>query len=63
MVTIRRAEYDRLRAAAADLADLQAHDRATTAMQRGEEELSPPHLSTGCCMATIGCGFTVTCVV
>lgn len=41
MVTIPRAEYDRLRAAAQDLADLQAHDRATAAQAAGEDELIP----------------------
>jgi DNA-binding XRE family transcriptional regulator len=41
MVTIPRAEYDRLRAAAEDLADLQAFDRAKTALAVGEDELIP----------------------
>jgi DNA-binding XRE family transcriptional regulator len=41
MVTIPRAEYDRLRAAADDLADLQAYDRAKTALAAGEDELIP----------------------
>jgi mRNA interferase RelE/StbE len=41
MVTIPRAEYDRLRAAAEDLADLQAYDRARAALEAGEEELIP----------------------
>lgn len=41
MVTIPRAEYDRLRAAAEDLADLQAYDRAQAALTAGEEELIP----------------------
>ncbi|WP_284260396.1 helix-turn-helix transcriptional regulator [Roseicyclus amphidinii] len=41
MVTIPRAEYDRLRAAAEDLADLQAYDRAQAALAAGEEELIP----------------------
>jgi DNA-binding XRE family transcriptional regulator len=41
MVTISRAEYDRLRAAADDLADLQAYDRAKAALEAGEDELIP----------------------
>lgn len=41
MVTIPRDEYDRLRAAAEDLADLQAYDRAKAALVTGEEELIP----------------------
>lgn len=41
MVTIPREEYDRLRAAAEDLADLQNYDRATAALAAGEEELIP----------------------
>ncbi|MCB9942813.1 MAG: helix-turn-helix transcriptional regulator [Geminicoccaceae bacterium] len=41
MVTIPRDEYDRLRAAAEDLADLQAYDRAKAALVMGEEELIP----------------------
>ena len=41
MVTIPRAEYDRLRAAAEDLADLQAYDRAKAALAAGEDELIP----------------------
>ena len=41
MVTIPRAEYDRLRAAADDLADLQAYDRAKAALKAGEDELIP----------------------
>lgn len=41
MVTIPREEYDRLCAAAEDLADLQAHDRAKTALAAGEDELIP----------------------
>lgn len=41
MVTIPRAEYDRLRAAAEDLADLQALDRTRAALAAGEEELIP----------------------
>jgi DNA-binding XRE family transcriptional regulator len=41
MVTIPRAEYDRLRAAADDLADLQAYDRAKSALAAGEDELIP----------------------
>jgi DNA-binding XRE family transcriptional regulator len=41
MVTIPRAEYDRLRAAAEDLADLQAYDRAKAALSVGEDELIP----------------------
>lgn len=40
-VTIPRAEYDRLRAAAEDLADLQAYDRARAALASGEEALIP----------------------
>jgi DNA-binding XRE family transcriptional regulator len=41
MVTIPRAEYDRLCAAAEDLADLQAYDRAKRALAAGEDELIP----------------------
>lgn len=41
LVTIPRAEYDRLRAAAEDLADLQAHDRAMARLDAGEDELIP----------------------
>jgi DNA-binding XRE family transcriptional regulator len=41
MVTIPRAEYDRLHAAAENLADLQAYDRAKTALAVGEDELIP----------------------
>ena len=41
MVTIPRAEYDRLRAAADDLADLQSHDRAIAALAAGTQELIP----------------------
>ena len=41
MVTIPREEYDRLRTAAEDLADLQAFDRAKAALAAGEDELIP----------------------
>ncbi|MCC5964365.1 MAG: helix-turn-helix transcriptional regulator [Rhodobacteraceae bacterium] len=41
MVTIPREEYDRLRAAAEDLADLQTYDRAKAAVAAGEDELIP----------------------
>lgn len=41
MVTIPREEYDRLRAAAEDLADLMAYDRAQAALAAGEDELIP----------------------
>jgi len=41
MVSIPRAEYDRLCAAAEDLADLQAYDRAKAALAAGNEELIP----------------------
>ena len=41
MVTIPREEYDRLRAAAEDLADLQSYDRAMAALEGGEDELIP----------------------
>ena len=41
MVTIPRREYDRLLAAAEDLADLQAFDRVKTALASGEDELIP----------------------
>jgi DNA-binding XRE family transcriptional regulator len=41
LVTIPRAEYDRLRAAAEDLADLQAHDRAMANLATGTDELIP----------------------
>ena len=40
-VTIPRAEYDRLREASDDLADLQAHDRAMVALAAGDDELIP----------------------
>jgi DNA-binding XRE family transcriptional regulator len=41
MVTIPREEYDRLREAAEDLADLQSYDRAKAALAGGAEELIP----------------------
>lgn len=41
MVTIPRDEYDRRRAAAEDLADLQTYDRAKAALAAGEDELIP----------------------
>lgn len=41
MVTIPREEYDRLRAASEDLADLQTYDRAKAALAAGEDELIP----------------------
>lgn len=41
MVSIPRAEYERLCAAAADLANLQAHDRIKAALANGAEELVP----------------------
>lgn len=41
MVTIPRDEYDRLRAAAENLADLQTYDRAKAALAAGEDELVP----------------------
>ncbi|AZV00272.1 helix-turn-helix domain-containing protein [Paracoccus kondratievae] len=41
MVTIPRDEYDRLLAAAEDLADLQAYDRAMADLASGKEELIP----------------------
>jgi DNA-binding XRE family transcriptional regulator len=41
MVTIPREEYDRLRAAAEDLADLQSYDRTKAALAAGAEELIP----------------------
>ena len=41
MVTIPREEYDRLQAAAEDLADLQSYDRTKSALAAGEEELVP----------------------
>jgi DNA-binding XRE family transcriptional regulator len=41
MVTIPRVEYDRLRAAAEDLADLQAYDHAKAALAASEDELVP----------------------
>lgn len=44
MVTIPRAEYDRLIADAADLADLRAYDGAKAALARGDEELLPAAL-------------------
>jgi hypothetical protein len=41
MVTIPREEYDRLRAAAEDLADLQLNDHAKAALAAGEDEMIP----------------------
>lgn len=41
MVTIPREEYDRLQAAAEDLADLKAYDRAKADLTSGEDELIP----------------------
>jgi mRNA interferase RelE/StbE len=41
MVTIPREEYDRLQAAAEDLADLQTYDRSKAALAAGEDELIP----------------------
>ncbi len=41
MVTISRAEYDRLRGAEEHLADLRTYDRAKAALASGEEELIP----------------------
>lgn len=41
MVTISKAEYDRLCAAAEDLEDLKAYDSAMAALEAGEEELIP----------------------
>lgn len=41
MVTITREEYDRLLAAAEDLADLQTFDRTKAALAAGEDELIP----------------------
>jgi mRNA interferase RelE/StbE len=41
MITITREEYDRLRAAAEDLADLQSYDRTQAALAAGEDELIP----------------------
>lgn len=41
MVTIPADEYDRLREAAEDLADLRAYDRAKAALAAGEDELVP----------------------
>lgn len=41
MVTIPREEYDRLQAAAEDLADLRAHDRALEDLAEGRDELIP----------------------
>jgi DNA-binding XRE family transcriptional regulator len=41
MVTIPQDEYDRLREAADDLADLRTYDRAKTDLAAGEDELIP----------------------
>ena len=41
MVTIPREEYDRLRTAAEDLADLQSYDRTKAALAAAEDELIP----------------------
>lgn len=40
-ITITRAEYDRLREAEEDLADLRAYDKAVAAIAAGEDELVP----------------------
>ncbi|EDM69587.1 hypothetical protein RAZWK3B_11842 [Roseobacter sp. AzwK-3b] len=41
MVTITKQEYDRLCAAAEDLADLKAYDSAIAALDSGDDELIP----------------------
>lgn len=41
MVSIPKAEYDRLLAAAEDLADLQTYDRAKARVDAGDDELIP----------------------
>lgn len=41
MVTIPKAEYERLLEAAEDLADIAAYDRARAALAAGDEELVP----------------------
>lgn len=41
MVTIPRDEYDRLLAAAEDLADLRAYDHAAAGLKSGQDELIP----------------------
>lgn len=41
MVTIPKAEYERLLEAAEDLADIIAHDRAKAALASGDDELIP----------------------
>jgi mRNA interferase RelE/StbE len=41
MVTIPRSEYDRLRAAAEDLADLQTFDHAEAKLAAGKDEMIP----------------------
>jgi len=41
MILVRRDEYDRLCAAAEDLEDLLAYDRAMLALRSGDEELVP----------------------
>lgn len=41
MISITREEYDRLREAAEDLADLQAYDRAKADLAAGDDELIP----------------------
>jgi mRNA interferase RelE/StbE len=41
MITISKAEYNRLCEAAEDLADLQSYDRVMAAIESGEEELIP----------------------
>lgn len=43
-ITISRAEYEQLRDAAEDLADLRAYDRAKAALDAGEDELVPAEL-------------------
>ena len=44
MVVISRAEFERLRGAAEDAADVRAYDRAKAALASGEEELIPAEM-------------------
>ena len=47
MITIPRAEYDRLREAAEDLADIATYNRVKADLAAGREELSHPNSSIG----------------
>ena len=57
MVTISCEEYDRLQAAAEDLADLQAFDHSMAALAVGEDELVPAEYMT--CLLSGECALRV----